>query len=127
MQEEFKIIEELKQSRAFIYGNELSNIVWKIVSGWNYFEKNTIGTQWCRSTDSISANIAEGFGRYFYKEKNRFYCYSRGSLVESMIWLEKAYSRKLVSEKNYDAMSKLYKQIPYEINILINNLRKFIN
>jgi len=31
------------------------------------FAKDTIGKQFARSVDSISANIAEGFGRYTKK------------------------------------------------------------
>ena len=37
---------------------------------WTYFKRDSIGKQVCRSSDSISANIAEGFGRYSFKENN---------------------------------------------------------
>jgi len=36
-----------------------------------------------RAADSIPANIAEGYGRYFYKESKQFYFYSRGSIQET--------------------------------------------
>src|SRR5438128_2308749 len=42
----------------------LSNYVWAIVVTWNYFAKDTVGKQFVRAVDSISANIAEGFGRF---------------------------------------------------------------
>lgn len=35
-----------------------------------------------RSALSITANIAEGFGRYHYLDKNKFYYNARGSLEE---------------------------------------------
>ncbi len=51
--------------RAF----HLSNFVWEIVIKWDYFSRNTIGEQFVSAADSISANIAEGFGRYGKKIK----------------------------------------------------------
>lgn len=47
---------------------EIGEKVWKIVNAWDYFAKDTIGKQLIRSTDSIAANISEGFGRYHYKD-----------------------------------------------------------
>ena len=48
---------------------EIGEDIWKIVDTWNYFQKDTIGKQMVRSGDSIAANIAEGYGRYSYKEQ----------------------------------------------------------
>lgn len=39
----------------------LSDKVWDFVIKWEYFSKDTIGKQWVRSADSVSANISEGF------------------------------------------------------------------
>jgi len=47
----------------------LSNYVWDIVIEWKLFAQRTVGEQFVRAADSVSANIAEGFGRYFKKEK----------------------------------------------------------
>ena len=41
-----------------------------------------------RAALSISANIAEGFGRNYDKDKLNFYYYSRGSITETMSHLE---------------------------------------
>jgi four helix bundle protein len=73
--------------------------IWEIVIKWDYFTKDTLGKQFVRSSDSISANIAEGYGRYFYKENRQFCFYSRGSLLEAKGWLEKAKRRNLIEEK----------------------------
>ena len=50
-----------------------SDKVWDIVIQWDYFAKDTIGKQWVRASDSISANISEGFGRNSYKDSRSFY------------------------------------------------------
>ena len=42
--------------------------------------------QFVEAADSISANIAEGYGRYFYKDRRVFCYYSRGSILETKNW-----------------------------------------
>ncbi len=46
-------------------------------------EKWSLSTQLRRSVQSIPANIAEGFGRYYYQEGVRFCYIARGSLEET--------------------------------------------
>jgi hypothetical protein len=69
---------------AYKMGFDLSNKVWDIVIQWPYLAQKTIGAQFIDASDSISANIAEGFGRYHKKDKIKFYHYSRGSVLESV-------------------------------------------
>lgn len=66
-----------------------------------WFEKKTVGSQFVRAIDSISANVAEGFGRYHKKDKIKFYRYSQGSLKETLDWNEKAKKRKLLKSNEY--------------------------
>src|SRR5690348_10977403 len=83
--------------RAF----KLSNYVWNLVITWDYFAKKTVGVQFVTAVDSVSANIAEGFGRYGKRDKVKFYYYSFGSVKESFDWNEKARVRKLHNEDQY--------------------------
>src|SRR3990172_6148742 len=92
---------QLNDIDAYKTAFNLSNYVWEIVIHWNYFAKNTVGEQFVRATDSISANIAEGFGRYSKKDKIKFFRYSNGSLKESFDWNQKAKVRKLLSDEEY--------------------------
>jgi len=101
----------------------LSNYVWKIVIEWDYFTKDTTGKQFVRAVDSISANIAEGFGRYSKKDKVKFYRYSFGSVKESLDWNEKAKARSLIVDEEYKHIFKELNSLPKEINWLI----KFTN
>jgi four helix bundle protein len=43
-------------------------------------EKWVLSSQLCRSVQSIPANIAEGFGRFYYQETIHFCYIARGSL-----------------------------------------------
>ena len=97
----------------------LSNFVWDVVIKWNYFAKNTVGEQFVKAMDSISANIAEGFGRYSKKDKIKFYRYSNGSLKECFDWNQKSKKRKLLSDKEYDYIFGELQKLPKGLNQLI--------
>jgi len=101
--------------RAF----HLSNKVWDVVNSWDHFSKHSIGLQFVRAVDSISANLAEGFGRYSKKDKIKFYRIASGSLKESLDWNEKAKCRSLISDKNYNDIFNELNSLPLEINQLI--------
>ena len=100
-----------------------SNQVWNIVVAWDYFTRDTIGKQFVNAADSISANIAEGFGRYHKKDKIKFYYYGLGSVKECIDWCNKSKSRNLISEELYLSINELLERLPREIHQLI----KFTN
>ena len=98
---------------------DLSNYVWDLVIKWDNFAKFTVGKQLVESTDSISANIAEGFGRYHKKDKIKFYRYSNGSLLESIDWIKKSKYRGLVTPEEFDIILQAHEKLPLELNQLI--------
>ena len=114
---------QLNNIGAYKVALELSNYIWDIVLNWDYFTKDTIGKQFVRAADSISANIAEGFGRYAKKDKINFYRYSYGSTKESLDWNEKAKRRNLLTKDEYAHILEELVALPKEINFLI----KFTN
>jgi four helix bundle protein len=109
----------LRDIDAYRISFQLSNDIWKIVVSWDWFARETVGRQYVRAIDSISANIAEGFGRYNKKDKMHFYRYAQGSLKESLDWHEKSWRRKLISEKNYQMIFASLRKLPKELNSLI--------
>lgn len=119
----FRLWEELKKLGAYTKSNELSDIVSKVISRWQWLERKSIGAQYISCVDSISANIAEGYGRFFYKDKIKFYYYARGSALEAFCWTEKAMRRGLVSELECDQIIEILNEIPIEIHVLIQNSR----
>ncbi len=66
---------------------KLSDEIWKIYKLLDNDLKYNIGNQVIRSIDSIGANIAEGYGRFHYKDSVKFYYNVRGSLWESKHWV----------------------------------------
>lgn len=112
----------LEDLEVYRLADTFSDEIWFIVSEWDYFTKDTVGKQIVRSADSISANIAEGYGRYHYKENRNFCYFSRGSILETKGWLQKSKKRNLITEEQFnDLFEKL--QV---IHIKLNAYLKFI-
>ena len=109
----------LKELSVFKIADEISDYIWNLVLKWNYFAKKTIGNQIVRSADSIGANIAEGYGRYFFGDYIVFLYYARGSTFEVGYWTEKAFKRKLIGQKEYEWIKQRINKLPLEINKVI--------
>ena len=121
-----KKYKKLQDITAYQTASGLSDYVWEIVTRWNSFAKYTLGKQFVDAVDSIAGNIAEGFGRYYKKDKIRFFYQARGSVYESIHWCEKAFKRQLLTEeeKNHilGELDKLPKEIHYQIKLITINL-----
>ncbi len=116
MKKEFLKLEDITAYRIV---SELGDYVWEIVSKWDWFSKRTLGSQFVDATDSIAGNIAEGFGSYHKKDKQKFYYNARGSVYESAQWCKKSYRRKLVTKEENEYIMDGIRKLPKEINTLI--------
>ena len=114
---------KLDTLNVYIMAENFSNDIWFIVDKWNFFQKDTVGKQLVRSADSISANIAEGYGRHFYAESKQFYYYSRGSITETQSWLGKSKVRMLVTEEEHEKLITGLETIHIKLNAYISWLR----
>lgn len=90
--------------------------IWAVAKRMENFERDTVGKQLVRSADSVAANISEGFGRYYYKENKLFLYYSRGSLFETQTWIQKAFNRSLIDQKDFDKYSMDIKNLSVKLN-----------
>ena len=118
---------DLNDLRIYNQSIEIGEKIWNIVITWNYFSKDTVGKQFVRSTDSIAANISEGFGRYHFKDSRNFLFYARGSLYETTTWLNKAYNRKLLKEPEYNDLKAQLKDLGIKLNNYIKTIGKTKN
>jgi four helix bundle protein len=114
----FRSYEDL---RVYKKAEELSDLVWQIVAGWQYFEKNTMGGQLLTAADSIGANIAEGAGRGTDKENQRFIRIARGSLYELKFRLRRAISRGLIKEEEMMEVQRLVEEIGPSLNAYLKS------
>ena len=75
-------IETFTDLNVWKEGHKLVIMVYKITKTFPKEETYSLVDQMRRAASSITANIAEGFGRQGYKEKVQFYYLSKGSLSE---------------------------------------------
>ena len=100
---------------------ELSDRVWYDFDTWNKKVQNTIGYQIIRSSDSLTARIAEGYGRYTPADRKKFYLYSRGSFEETKAWLRKLIKRNVLSESNATEYKAIVDKLGPKLNAFINS------
>ena len=77
-----------------------------------------------RSSDSVSANISEGFGRFYFKDSKVFLYHARGSLFETKTWLKKAHERNLIDKEQYDELEERYTKLAVKLNNYIKVIGK---
>ncbi|NEU73114.1 four helix bundle protein [Hassallia byssoidea VB512170] len=111
-----------QELRVYRLAEQLADEIWKIVEQWNFFAKDTIGKQIVRSADSIGANIALCVGRGSYQDNRRFVKIARGSLNETQHWLRRAYTRKLLTDKQIDKLKLIIDDLAPQLNAYLKSI-----
>lgn len=107
-----------KTCRAF--RKKISSIVNK------HFPKSEdfhLKAQIMNSSRSVTANIAEGFGRFHYQENIQFCRLSRGSLTEMLEHIITAFDEKYINKEMLGEVNKDNKECLKELNIYIKYLK----
>lgn len=73
---------EVYELDVYKLAEELSDIVWYSYDKWPQKAQRTIGYQIIRSSDSISVNLAEGYGRYTPPDRKTFYLFMQGDRLK---------------------------------------------
>lgn len=87
-------------------------------------EKYHLGGQIRKAAVSITANIAEGYGRFHYQEAIQFCRISRGSIFELKDHLITVYNLNFISENSYHKGIKIIEEVKILINGYISYLIK---
>jgi four helix bundle protein len=116
----------LKYEDLEIYklAEKLSDRIWEGVLKWDYTAKKTYCTQVIDSSASIGSNIAEGYGRGSNPDRARFAKISRGSLYESIHWINKTCRLKILSESEFKELSGICDVLTPKLSAYINYLNK---
>lgn len=122
-----KTISDFYELDAWKESKKLTLLIYKETKKFPRDERYGLIDQIRRATVSIMANVAEGFGRYHFADKIRFYYQARGSLkeVQNFIFLSKELN--YLSEANAKLLWIQSKNTEKLINGLIRSAEKQIN
>ena len=98
--------------------------IYKITKDFPKEELYGVVSQLRRAASSITANIAEGFARYHFKDKIRFYHQARGSAAEVQNFLMLAKDLKYISQGKCKELEEQTKDAMQLINGLIRSIEK---
>ena len=87
-------------------------------------EKWALNQQIRRSSTSISANIAEGYGRFYYQDNVRFCYIARGSLEETLSHLVFSHEAGFIPAEVYEPLEKEGEEIGKMLNGYIAYIKK---
>lgn len=87
-------------------------------------EKWNLTQQLRRSSNSIPANIAEGYGRFYYQDNIRFCYIARGSLEETLSHLVICYELKHILKALFDSLEQDGEKLTQLINGYIGYLKR---
>ena len=116
--------EGLEGLRTYQLAEDLADAVWHEIVSWSPFPRDTLGRQLVDAADSVGGNIAEGYGRYHFRDNRQFQYYARGSLFETRHWLRRAHRRHLLSDERFEALAGRVEALAPQLNSYIRTLAR---
>jgi four helix bundle protein len=118
---------ELEDLEIYKLAREISREAWDIYNKLDWQDKKTMGDQWISAVDSIGANIAEGFGRFHYLDKNKFSYNARGSLLESLHWANLLEERGKITKEESESLKTKLQILHLKLNNYIKSTKHQLN
>lgn len=115
----FYELDVYKQCRVF-----RKNVADIVKKHFPHHEKYLLSAQILDASRSITANIAEGHGRFHYQENIQFCRVARGSLSETLEHLITAFDESYITQKILEKMKKQYDNCLKSLNGYIAYLKR---
>lgn len=103
---------------------ELAVMIYQITKLFPKDELYSLTNQIRRSGSSVSANIAEGFGRASDKDKSHFYHISLGSLLETKNFVYLASRLEYIRQEKSDRLIEKTDQIHRQISAILKYFKE---
>ena len=120
---ENKKIKDFYDLDAWQKSNKLALEIYKITKKFPRDELYGIISQIRRAASSITANIAEGFSRYHFNDKIKFYYNARGSASEVQSFLFLAKDLGYLKGDDFDVLFDFSKAVGMLINGLVRSIK----
>ena len=114
----FKDLDCYKQAR------ELRIMISSLVKNFPKEERYELTSQIIRSSRSVTANIAEGYGRFTYSDTRHFFIISRGSVTETMEHLTTSFDENYITIEDLNLLENKCETVFKLINGYIAYLDK---
>jgi len=103
---------------------KLNKIISKIVNKLPKHEQYGIGKHLLENGRNVTGNIAEGFGRFYFKDSTQFYRVAKGSLNEIKSDVYICFDRQYIDETLLNEAIKQIETVDKLTNGLINSAYK---
>ncbi len=117
-------IKSFTELEAWKRARELRRDISELTKSFPSDEKYSLTSQIKRSSRSVTANIAEGYGRFHHQENIQFCRVSRGSLTETLDHLIVALDEGYIDESVYGKFEDRLSECLRILNGYINYLQK---
>ena len=118
-------LEGLNRMEVYKASQELAAYIYEqVVLALPPEEKYGLTSQIRRAAASVPANIAEGYGRYYYQETIRFCYLARGSLMELSSHFDLAHSQGYISSESYEKLGVMMSSVLRLIHGYIKYLKQ---
>ena len=101
--------------------SKLLLLVYRVTESYPDTEKYGMVSNMRRAANSVTDNIAEGFGRYENKDKSRFYKISRGSSYELISQTLTSFNLMYISTADKNELME-YKDVINELDKIIKTV-----
>ena len=108
---------------AWKLSRELRRTVYETTRGFPADEKHVLTSQMRRAAISVTANIAEGYGRFSYQENMQFCRHARGSAYELRDHLMTALDAEYLGPDEWRKTEELAKRVIQVLNGYIRSTR----
>lgn len=114
-------IRNIKDLEVWQESVKLTKGVYIITNKFPDSEKYNLIKHLRESSRGCAANIAEGFGRYYFREKLQFYGIARGCLLEVFNDIETSYQVSYITKEMYAHFMAQIEKTHKMLNSMISN------
>jgi len=117
-------IKKLEDLEVWQEARKLCKGIYIITKGFPKSEEYNLKKHLRESSRGVASNIAEGFGRYFYKESLKFYGIAMGCLEEVRSDLYLSFDMRYINQETLNKFIKQVDKVQRKLNGLIANTAK---